>query len=187
MEVRKLSGLVGLFLHEDTKGTQGPGHFTVRLSGPLYRAHPLRLYCFLEKTQYFVEVWMLGGLVSFARRFICRPLVRRSVLRFPFSGAASPPLLHLLKRIAVRPQGRVCAPLPKRGVRSPPRPTGLRAGRAPCAHARPAPCVVLCVPLWSFVFFANHSGSPSLCSSVQPSVCLCVLKYSGSQRALARP
>ena len=44
-------------------------------------------------------------------------------------------------------------------------PTGSRAGRAPCAHVRPAPCVVLSrgrfvasrlhgVPLWFFVFLA---------------------------------
>ena len=28
--------------HEDTKRTQGPGHFTVRPFSPHYRAHPLR-------------------------------------------------------------------------------------------------------------------------------------------------
>ena len=33
--------------HENTKGTQGPGHFTVRPFGPLYRAHPLCFYHFV--------------------------------------------------------------------------------------------------------------------------------------------
>ena len=35
--------------HEDSKGTQGPGHFTVRRVAPHYRAHPLRFFSFLEK------------------------------------------------------------------------------------------------------------------------------------------
>ena len=39
--------LFDLTLHEDTKGTQGPGHFTVRRVAPLYRAHPLRFCVFL--------------------------------------------------------------------------------------------------------------------------------------------
>ena len=44
----------GLFLaplHEDTKGTQGPGHFTVRPFGPHYRAHPLRFCVFAGSPQ----------------------------------------------------------------------------------------------------------------------------------------
>ena len=43
-------------------------------------------------------------------------------------------------------------------------PTGLRAGRAPCAHARPAPCVAyLCDSLWFFMFFviSKTRGSPA--------------------------
>ena len=35
-------------LHENTKGTQGPGHFTVQPCGPHYRAHPLRFCGFAE-------------------------------------------------------------------------------------------------------------------------------------------
>ena len=43
-------------------------------------------------------------------------------------------------------------------------PTGLRAGRAPCAHARPAFCVAyLCDSLWFFMFFviSKTRGSPA--------------------------
>ena len=47
LEVWKL-GFHAPLLHEDTKGTQGPGHFTVRPCGPHYRAHPLRFCPSLE-------------------------------------------------------------------------------------------------------------------------------------------
>ena len=59
---------------------------------------------------------------------------RRNNLRFPFWQGFSWPFSVL--------RGGFAAPSPKHGVRSPPCPSGLRAGRAPYAHARPAPCAV---------------------------------------------
>ena len=57
-------------------------------------------------------------------------------------------------------------------------PSGPRAGRVPCAHARPAPrrlpLSLLFVSFMSLVI-SKYTGSPSLCSSVHPSVPLCVL------------
>ena len=51
-------------------------------------------------------------------------------------------------------------------------PTGPRAGRAPCAHARPAPCATL----WSFVHFVVKTHWQSACASTPPvSVTLCIL------------
>ena len=44
-------------LHEDTKGTQGPGHFTVRRVAPHYRAHPLRFCDFPGKPHAGLPEW----------------------------------------------------------------------------------------------------------------------------------
>ena len=64
-------------------------------------------------------------------------------------------------------------PSPKHGVRSPPCPTGLRAVRTPCAHARPVPSAVFLCVLCVLCDFQTHWQSfvylrgPS-CSSCQP-------------------
>ena len=72
---------------------------------------------------------------------------------------------------AVPGRGRVSAPLPKAWRAKPAMPLqALRAGRAPCAHARPAPasCFV------SFVIPKTHWQSA--CASTPPvSVTLCIL------------
>ena len=83
--------------------------------------------------------------------------------------------------------GRVhlrCTNSPKHGVRSPPCPIGPRAGRAPCAHARPAPCAPSFV---SFVISKNTlavlravARRPSLCSSVTLREPLCSSGICGS-------
>ena len=92
-----IEGRLDVF-HEDAKGTQGPGHFTVRPCGPHYRAHPLRFSRFPGKAaQEIQEMQEIqdGG-------FAGRALAARSVLRSPFSvlrGGTAAPQGTCVKRV----------------------------------------------------------------------------------------
>ena len=126
---------------------------------------------------------------------LCRPGERRTerpygrrinrwFARRPLAGAPASPASPESPAVFALPR-RVSAPSPKHGVRSPPCPTGPQAGRAPCAHARPAPaspflrvlCVlcdfqnnlaVLRVPSWFFVFFVSAPQGTSPTPSQRP-------------------
>ena len=112
-----------------------------------------------------------------------------------FGRSAAPPLtapaalrfaLNRLSSLFGTVKWRVSATSPKHGVRSPP--CSLRPSGRTCAlRARTArPCAVLCVlgvlsrgrfgPLGLHGNFQKHTGSPSLCCSVYPSVNLCDLQ-----------
>ena len=99
-----------MIFHENTKGTQGPGHFTVRREAPHYRAHPLRFCGFLRKAlktpQEIQEIQAMqerpdGATDKHSQGFIRRALAARSVaveglalrvctLRSPFSALRFP-------------------------------------------------------------------------------------------------
>ena len=178
MEVWKLGGASFPRRH---KGTRGPGHFTVQRIAPHYRAHPTRFYVFLGKPPRFA-IGRIGPIRPLGRRL---PPLCRTVCLTPRRGAPVSP-----ESPASPDPGRVhlrCTNSPKHGVRSPPCPIGPRAGRAPCAHARPAPCAPSFVSFVSFVISKNTlavlravARRPSLCSSVTLREPLCSSGICGS-------
>ena len=74
-----------MIFHENTKGTQGPGHFTVRREAPHYRAHPLRFCGFLRKVlktpQEIQEIQEMQERAASARQAKPFPNFQWSVLR----------------------------------------------------------------------------------------------------------
>ena len=145
-----------------------------------------------------MEVWKLRGLEAWpppntVNRKDARGGANRFGLHRSLCGSAAdrdrrPPFRALSRssRLFGAGKWRASAPSPKRGVRSPP--CSLRPPGRTCAlRTRTArPCAVLCVlgvlsrgrfgPLGLHGNFQKHTGSPSLCCSVYPSVNLCDLQ-----------
>ena len=122
--------------HEDTKGTQGPRHFTVRPMASL-PCLSLAFLCFFGK---------LGLRFSVALK--CTPskgVSHSPALRSAHcpQGAPASPESPVVRPIAL-PSGAHQRPFPKAWRAKPAMPYRLpRAGRVPCAHARPAPACSL--------------------------------------------